>query len=513
MARHPDALGLAYAMWTDEWWYPDSSIDVSPPMLTSRSSTIPRDSQAMVVGKQALLACLKYKQKPPPLTDIWETAIEASEDEDEITQKRNLIGTVVKASDGSFQLFSDHHSHIGSNHKGCCGRSFDLLPKVKVKRKRKVTVRRPKFVSFKWKTTVVQAKIKHEEIKEKARKTRICSKTYSTYAIQHKFREQYVSLRIGVKPDKNESSKAKPFPVLVQKMKKSTPKQKVRKSREGPEEYIDLSKIVMRVAPRINLSDFEADQSSYEEDQGGEVGGEPGAEAEKKKVKKKAKKKVYENTWYEELIDLKHKNDQGTKGSRRGSVLLQGSRKGSKTNNGDTAKDTEKETEMLAQSCKTIFFEKKGGKKTKGKKSKKAAEAEAEAAKKAAANDARHHEAKKHRHKKKKSKVLQTKAEEDSEVMSTRELFPYLGKENVERVIIEICEANPKWSSIIEYHTRIMAFGIHLELDTLLRGMMLPTDYNEVIRQSIEALVPRQRSRLPSMVVKQRFGVPSNKLK
>ena len=38
--------------------------------------------------------------------------------------KRHLIGNVIKASDGSLQLFSDLKSHIGTNKTGCCGRSF-----------------------------------------------------------------------------------------------------------------------------------------------------------------------------------------------------------------------------------------------------------------------------------------------------------------------------------------------------------------------------------------------------
>jgi hypothetical protein len=45
------------------------------------------------------------------------------ERENEIS-KRHLIGNVVKASDGSFQLFADLRSHIGTNKVGCCGRSF-----------------------------------------------------------------------------------------------------------------------------------------------------------------------------------------------------------------------------------------------------------------------------------------------------------------------------------------------------------------------------------------------------
>ena len=126
LVKDRDKLAIASAIWTDEWWYPDSSIDVNPPLVTSRSSTIPKDSQAIVVGKQALLTCLKYtkgtkrnnESRPtshPPLSDIWETVEETSESGIEDVEKRQLIGNVVKASDGSFQLFADHKSHIGRN--------------------------------------------------------------------------------------------------------------------------------------------------------------------------------------------------------------------------------------------------------------------------------------------------------------------------------------------------------------------------------------------------------------
>ena len=43
--------------------------------------------------------------------DIWETF----EEDDEEISKRQLIGSVVKASDGSYQLFKDHRNHIGTN--------------------------------------------------------------------------------------------------------------------------------------------------------------------------------------------------------------------------------------------------------------------------------------------------------------------------------------------------------------------------------------------------------------
>ena len=56
MAKLKD-LSLARAMWTDEFWYPDSSILVEPPIDTQSYNPMP----TLLVGKQALLSCLKYK--------------------------------------------------------------------------------------------------------------------------------------------------------------------------------------------------------------------------------------------------------------------------------------------------------------------------------------------------------------------------------------------------------------------------------------------------------------------
>jgi hypothetical protein len=314
MAPHPDALALSSAMWTDEWWYRVSSNDdVVPPMLTSSRTDSAR--QAIVVGKQALLTCLKYKNICGEAIDQQE---EASEDEEEIAQKKHLIGSVVKAPDGSLQLFADHRSHIGSNHQGCCGRSFvQVKKKAKSKPKGKQQISQntqwPNFVPFSLKTTatqLVQVRIKQEEIKEKHKRDRICNKTYSTYAIQHKFREQYVSLKIGVKG--KDIVKEKPLPIQekTKQIKMSTPKQKIRKQRE--EEYIDTSKIILRVAPMITLNDFEADRTSYEEDDDEDQ--EPGSEAakkkKKKKLKKKAKKIVHGDRWFDEMIHFKSKKDE-----------------------------------------------------------------------------------------------------------------------------------------------------------------------------------------------------------
>lgn len=191
LVKDRDKLAIASAIWTDDWWYPDSSIDVNPPLVTSRSSTIPKQSQAIVVGKQALLTCLKYtknpsKQEREPLSDIWET-VEETESSEEDLEKRHLIGNVVKAPDGSFQLFADHRSHIGRNQVGCCGRKFsrsDSTPKIPEKRKN-LNVR------AKWKAMVKKINV---ERKKHLISERIAGKTYSTYAIPHKFRKRYFHL-------------------------------------------------------------------------------------------------------------------------------------------------------------------------------------------------------------------------------------------------------------------------------------------------------------------------------
>ena len=104
----PNVGSLASAMWTDEFWYPDSSLMVVPPLDPPYNESDP-NMPALVVGKQALLSCLKYTKNPEPMTDIWQAF-----DEEE-NAKRQLIGSVVKTSDGSYQLFKDHTSHIGIN--------------------------------------------------------------------------------------------------------------------------------------------------------------------------------------------------------------------------------------------------------------------------------------------------------------------------------------------------------------------------------------------------------------
>ena len=87
-------------------------------------------------------------------------------------------------------------------------------------------------------------------------------------------------------------------------------------------------------------------------------------------------------------------------------------------------------------------------------------------------------------------------------IHSTHDLFPELGKENVERAVKELCLANPKWSKVVANHNRIRSRGITLDLDTLLKGMLLPMDYNNLIRQAIRKLsAGHSRSRQPSLIV------------
>ena len=107
--------------------------------------------------------------------------------------------------------------------------------------------------------------------------------------------------------------------------------------------------------------------------------------------------------------------------------------------------------------------------------------------------------------KKKRSKVQEKKkekAEEKKEVFSARELFSSIGKKQAEKILKDICSANPKWVHVVDNHDRIISHGIDLDLDTLLKGMLLPMDYNKVIREAIRILrPPKQRSRTPSIQV------------
>ena len=112
------------------------------------------------------------------------------EKEREWLSKRHLIGNVVKASDGSFQLFSDLKSHIGTNKIGCCGRSFvtDNRKKEPVLPIKKSNALQPDSknkskCSAKWKSVVQKVK---QEVVPFVRKSGIFEKTYSTYALDFK---------------------------------------------------------------------------------------------------------------------------------------------------------------------------------------------------------------------------------------------------------------------------------------------------------------------------------------
>ena len=100
---------------------------------------------------------------------------------------------------------------------------------------------------------------------------------------------------------------------------------------------------------------------------------------------------------------------------------------------------------------------------------------------------------------KRKKKGSQQVKETEDEIISTLDLFPQLGKANVERVVREICASNPKWAPVMANHQRILSRGISLEFDTYLKGILLPMDYNEIVRQAIKKLNPRaNRSRTSS---------------
>ena len=115
--------------------------------------------------------------------------------------------------------------------KGCCGRSFAKGKKDKKKRKKSgkgskkpYRTRKYSIVSglIQWKQMFTDIGVTREDILDNVRKNRIASKTYSTYAIDYKFRAKYVSLRIGTVPS------VEPEPEKeVKKITKPIPKRKI----------------------------------------------------------------------------------------------------------------------------------------------------------------------------------------------------------------------------------------------------------------------------------------------
>ena len=112
---------------------------------------------------------------------------------------------------------------------------------------------------------------------------------------------------------------------------------------------------------------------------------------------------------------------------------------------------------------------------------------------------------------KRKKKGSQQVKETGDEIISTLDLFPQLGKANVERVVREICASNPKWAPVIANHQRILSRGIHLEFDTYLKGILLPMDYNEIVRLAIKKLIPRANRSRTSSTATSTLSVPIRK--
>ena len=115
--------------------------------------------------------------------------------------------------------------------KGCCGRSFAKGKKDKKKRrktgkgsKKPYRTRKYSIVSglIQWKQMFTDIGVTREDILDNVRKNRIASKTYSTYAIDYKFRAKYVSLRIGTVPSVETEPEKE-----VKKIPKPVPKRKI----------------------------------------------------------------------------------------------------------------------------------------------------------------------------------------------------------------------------------------------------------------------------------------------
>ena len=64
-----------------------------------------------------------------------------------------------------------------------------------------------------WKKCFSNIGVTREDVVENMRRQRISNKTYSTYAVNHKFRAKYISLKIGtVESEEEEKKKIKEIP-------------------------------------------------------------------------------------------------------------------------------------------------------------------------------------------------------------------------------------------------------------------------------------------------------------
>ena len=461
-----------------------------------------------------LSACLVNKE---PIFDIWQT-IEETETDTENRERRHLIGNVVKASDGSFQLFSDLKSHIGTNRIGCCGRSFVTDKKI---RKNKVSdTKRQKICSLKWKSAV--QKVAQSE--EKTRKT-IYDKTYSTYALDHKFRQTYASLRIGTK---NLEKPKKKITIELQPEKIMGKKNRLRRPSV-------VEKCQLRVADDIELDDFEESEEEEEE-----------AVFDPKETKKKKKKSVQKaaNKWYAEFVNF-HSKKRVIEGllkdkSRRGSVLeseidktdsiwiseneramasavvstlleaqnaekeshrrrmsegnalkINGDKGSLQLPNEDRKAVSAPVTPAAERKKKSILKKQKSNKNLNENtpKLRRKSEASPQTPRKSESSKVQIQENEEKSEKKKrtgfrrrKKKLSSSDVKESDPILSTADLFPELGKENVERVVMEICNSNPKWAPVIANHHRILSRGIRLEFDTYLKGAFI----NQVVNAGVK---------------------------
>ena len=151
-----------------------------------------------------------------------------------------------------------------------------------------------------WTKTLTKIGITREDIVNQCRRDRLSSKTYSTYAIDHKFRERYTSLRIGTAMPEEEPRKTKKIPKdqPIKLPNKSEKKSSLKK-------FQLATKCVLRVSKDFKFEDFETVTDSetegetlvQREGEGNDnddtivEGNEDEKDAEKKKKRRRLKKK------------------------------------------------------------------------------------------------------------------------------------------------------------------------------------------------------------------------------
>ena len=65
-------------------------------------------------------------------------------------------------------------------------------------------------------------------------------------------------------------------------------------------------------------------------------------------------------------------------------------------------------------------------------------------------------------------------------------LFPNMSQSDIDKKFMRICNDDPSWKKFVNSYKKIRKSGVkNLDLDTMLRGLLHPSDYREVIHKIV----------------------------